>query len=185
MASELEEAAEIAKDQIQEHLSTNHKERPKWVSRVGISTMIMALLIAIGALLAGYTADELMIERTEAIMELTEIQTNRLDIETLKSKHDILRALDQSIEPGELKTIAIFEDESKSLEKALEEESTKFKHTLREHYNYAVGITLLSIALTLAGMCIIIENKKMWYISLGISVIGLCFLTVGCYHFFI
>ncbi len=179
MASEFEEAAEVAQDLIKEKLSEESEELSQWMNHVALSTMVMALLVAIGVLLAGFSADDLMIERTEEILEKSSLESDRLDIEVLKSKHAVLLALDKVPDPEEIERIRTNQKEMEELNAKLETEQSKFENTLFEHQLQAIGVTLLSIALTLSGMAVIVKRKNIWKTGLVFGVIGTIFLVWG------
>jgi hypothetical protein len=92
MSSELGETAEAARELIVEEMQEK-TETAEWVRKVALSAIVMALISAIGALLAGITANESLMERTEEILEVSRLESDRLHVEVLRSKHDVLRAL--------------------------------------------------------------------------------------------
>ena len=67
--------------------------------------MIMALFSAVGSLLAGVTANDILVDRTMEILEVSRLESDRVSIELLESKHQILTAMDQSVDPSEIEKI--------------------------------------------------------------------------------
>ena len=183
--AELEETAEFAKDLIREELlKDGEEEKYRWFDKVGLSATIMALLVAVGALLASYTSDELMIERTEEILEISYMEADRIDIELLKTKHAILLSLGESVDNLEIEKINKYQDEIEQFKSDTENEESKFVQTFFENKVFAIGVTLLSIALTLSGMSMISKSKKIWIVGLGFGLIGASFIGVGIYQMF-
>ncbi len=66
--------------------------------------------------LAGMTAHQALIERTEEIIELNIMEGDRIYMETLRSKHEILTALGESPDQAEIEAIEAFEKEMQELE---------------------------------------------------------------------
>ena len=80
MVSEFEETAKAAHDLIKEELLEEAGEgKSQWIDWVSISTMVMALLAALGALLSGITANEMMVDRTKEILEFAQMETDRIE----------------------------------------------------------------------------------------------------------
>ncbi len=99
MTSEIEEATEVAHALIKEEVQEENKdEKSQWIGLVSLSAMVMALLSALGALLAAVAANELMVERTKEILEISHLEADRIDIELLKSKHAILASLGEVLD---------------------------------------------------------------------------------------
>ena len=92
--SELIEIAETAQDAVIEAVELKQVggEQPEWHRQVAFTTMIMALLAAFGGMLAAITASDALLDRTKEIIELSYLEGDRIYLETLKSKHEILTA---------------------------------------------------------------------------------------------
>ena len=70
--TEIEESAEAAHDLIREKLlRKNDEDGSRWTGWIILSTMALALLSALAALLAGFTANEAVLERTKEILEVS------------------------------------------------------------------------------------------------------------------
>ncbi len=183
MVSEFEEAPEAAQDSIKEKFMKEvEEEMSQWIGWVGISTVVMALLTAVGAFLAGFTANELMIERTKEVLEVSHLEANCIEIEVLKSKHAILTSLGESLDNSEIEKIRKYQDELEELETEVESEESKVRITLFEHELFAIGITLLSVGITLSGVSVVARRKKIWAVGLMFGVIGTSFLGIGIYR---
>ena len=148
---------------------------------VDLSTMVMALLSAVGALLAVFTANQLMIERTREVLEISRLEADCINIELLKSKHAILMSLGESLDNSEIEKIRKYQDKIDKLETDVESEEAKVQRGIFEHELFAIGVTLLSIAITLRAMSVVVKHKKIWVVGLVVGVIGASFLGIGIY----
>lgn len=182
MASEFEETAEAAHDQIKEKsLKEGGEEKPQWIDWVAISTMAMAIFTALGALLAGITANEMMVNRTKEILEFAQMETDRIEIELLKSKHEILTSLGVTVDDSEIERIRKNKREFEEMKADVEAVESEARKRIYEHELFAIGATLLSIAITLCGVSVVVMQKKIWAIGLVVSVIGVGFIGMGIY----
>jgi hypothetical protein len=183
MASEFEEAAETARDIIKEEsLKEVEKEEPQWIGWVALSTLVMALLSALGSLTAGITANDLIIERSKEILDLSHISADRVDIQVLKSKHAILTSMGETVDSSEIEKIRNYEDEMEKAGADAAVEESQFQRAFFEHELFAMGVTMLSISITLSGISVVTRRKRAWMVGLVFAVIGTSFLGIGVYR---
>jgi hypothetical protein len=177
--SELTEMVETAQDAVTEAVESKEvgEEEPRWHNRVALTTLVMALLAALGALLAGTTANEALLDRTEEIIEMSRLKGDRLQAETLKSKHEILLALGETPDQAEMERVEAFETEMRELEAEGAREEALTLSSTSAHQVFAIGVTLLSLGITLGGMAVVVERKLLWYVGLLFGALGV--LTVG------
>lgn len=178
MPSEFEESVEVAHELIREEVS---RKTSRWIEWVAISTMVMALFSALGALLAASTSNELMIKRTKEILEVSQLNADRTDIEILKSKHVLLESLGKKPEASDVERIKNYSYEIRDLKTDAESKERQITLTLYEHELFGIGVTLLSIAITLSGMAVVIKEKKIWFVGLMFAALGTSFLGAGLF----
>ena len=176
MSSEFEEPAALARDLVLEETPSHDLEWIKWAA---LSSMIMALFAATGALFASITANESLMERTKEILEVSYLENDRLRIDLLRTKHEILQALGQSPREADLEEIRRLEAAIKVLDKQAASEETKIQLSEYTHEIFSIGITLLSIAITLSGMSIIAGHRFPWFFGLGFGGLGCIFVGYG------
>jgi hypothetical protein len=175
--SELPESVETAEDFITDVLETQEvgDGHPRWHKHVALTTLVLALLTALGAMLAGMSAHQAMIDRTQEIIEVNSFEGDRNYVETLKVKHEILTALGETPDQAEITTIAAIEEEMLELEiKTFGDESLVIT-TTKSHHIFAIAVALLSLGTALCGMSIIVNQKYLWGAGLLFGAIG----TVG------
>ena len=183
MASEFEESAETAYEPISGALGDTSKEkRPGWTSWVALSTMVIALFSAVGALLAGISANEALLERTQEILEVSKLEIDRLDVELLKSKHEILTSLGESPDLGEIERISEYEGEIEELKTVGAGDETRILTAINEHQLFAIAVTLFSLAITLSGFALIAKRRILWAVSLAVAAVGSALLGFGVYQ---
>ena len=172
--SEIPESVETAEDFITDAMDSQEvgDGHPRWHKHVALTTLIMALLTALGAMLAGMSSHQAMIERTQEIIEVNSLESDRIYVETLKSKHEILTTLGETPDQAEIKAIAAFEKELQELETQAAGEETLVLTDTRSHHIFAIAVTLLSLGTALCGMSIIVNQKFLWGAGLLFGAIG-------------
>ena len=183
--TEFEESAEAAHDLIREKLlRKNDEDGSRWMGWIILSTMALALFSALAALLAGFTANEAVLERTKEILEVSYYESDRLNIEVLKSKHEILASLGDTPKRAEIDRIRKYEDEMSKLELEVAKEELKTKDAMFEHELFAIGVTLFSIAITLSGMAMVAQRRMIWGVGLVFGLVGICVVAFGIFKMF-
>lgn len=182
MSSELEEVVETVHELIREELDQDHdRDIKSWINWVALSTMVMALLSAMGALLAANASTELMVERTNEILEVTRLQGDRIDVELLQSKHVILDSLGKAIDSSELEKIRKFQEEIQLLRAESQADEAMAQAAIFEHYLFEISVTFLSIGITLSGMSVITRKRHVWMVGLVFAFVGTSILGTGIY----
>jgi hypothetical protein len=178
---ELEGTAEHGHETIREHLAEGRHgpSSPRWFTYVALSTLLMALLSAFAALMAALSAHEALLERTQEIVDFVALETDRIEIEVLQSKHEILRQFDETPAESELARVEAYrEDVARLIEQTVDEESLAQAAT-HAHLVLAVAVTLLSIGITLGGMAIIANQRFLWIIGLVFGLAGAVGVVLG------
>ena len=183
MASEFEESAEIAHEPISDRLGDNSKEeRPAWTSWVALSTIVIALFSGVGALLAGITANEALLERTQEILDFSGLKIDRLDVELLKSKHEILTSLGESLDLDEIERISEYEEQIGELKTKRADDELRSQTFIKEHVLFAISVTLFSLAITLSGIALLAKRRILWAVSLAFAAVASGLLGFGVYQ---
>ncbi len=177
--SEVEEQLDHSIEEIEEIMEEeavdSNRGHEKWVSRVALSSTVMAVLAAIMALFATYASDEAFIEQSQDGTELAYYETKRLNYSLIKNKHDILLAMEKTIDQKEVEQLATYEEEIEELRKEFEREADLSLHLFATHDLFAIAVTMLQIAIAMGGISIIIRQQKIWSFSLIFGVLGIIF----------
>lgn len=182
MYEEVNELTQVTDDLIWETTEPEAKERAiSWSNQVAISTLVMALLSAVAALLAGFMANEALLERTNEIMEVSNVQGALLEIEMLKSKHDLLIVLGQQPDLAEMERVRQNEEKIEELTVEIRREENWVLGATQAHQILAVALTFLSIGISLSGMSLIVKRKWLWGMGLALGAIGLLLIGRGIF----
>ncbi len=172
--SEPGESTEMASDLIMETTKEDKEngEREIWHKQVAFSTLVMAGLTAIGALLAGITAHNALLERTKEIVEISILGGDRVNIEVLKAKHEILLSLGETPEESETDQIRAYEVEIEELKGDAAGEEAEILSANFSHLVFPIAVTLLAVGITVSGMSIIVEQEFLWIVGIVFGVVG-------------
>lgn len=179
--SEIGESTELIDELFMESVKADrakHKS-PGWHRQVALSSLVLALLTALGDLLAGVTGKEVLLERTQEIIELSRLEGDRVSVEVLKAKHEILVGLGQARNPGEIALVRAYEEQERELSRDARRE--EFQVQVVDHANnvLAIAVTVLSVGITLSGMAVVVEEKRLWLAGLIIGAGGVLALALG------
>lgn len=183
MPSEISKSAESVSESIVEHLKGG-AENTDWIKWVALSAMIMALFSAIGALLAGITANDSLMERTEEVLEVSRMANDELHVEVLRTKHEVLKSLGKVPDVSELVRIEMYESEANALQLAAEKKEALVVVSAYKHEIFALGVTLLAIAIALSGMAIVGGRKGIWHVGIVFGFLGCVTVGFGVVQYF-
>ncbi len=178
---ELESTSEHAHELIHEHAAASHADRssPGWFTQVALSTLVMALLSALAALLAAISAHESLLERTQEILDFVALDTERLEVEVLRSKHDVLRQLGEEPPVSEVSRVRNYEEEIVAMTKKTAADEEVVRTSTHAHVIFAIAVTLLSVGITLGGMAIISRKRFLWIVGLVFGAGGTLGVAIG------
>lgn len=167
-----ESAAEIALEDVDSSV-------PDWYRGVAFTILVLSVVTAVSALLAGMAAHETLLERTEEIIDLSIAQTDQLEIELLRTKHGIQTALDQPVSEAELEQISRFEAEQQLLEEEAAAAEDAAVEAASHHLLLAVAATIAAIAIAVTGLAPIVHQRWLWLAGTTIGVIATGLLAIG------
>ncbi len=184
---EIGDSAELANELIMESAKEDgegYERKPDWHGKLAAFTLVLALLTAVGALLAGITAHESLLDSSQESLDATIIEGDRVTIEILRAKHEILLSLGQTPDPAEVQRVEDYDAEIASLDTESEDEESAIATANSTHLILAVAVTLLSVGIAISGMAIIVDTRKLWFIGIGFGVVGTLGLIYGILKYF-
>ncbi len=167
---EMEVPTEGLHETIEERVeeAVEAKER-KGGMAIAISTALMAVFAAMASLLAGHHADEAVIEQIKASDKWAFYQAKGI-------KDEILSL---SSNPDKEARSARYKSEQAEIQ-AQAKESEEASHVHLEHHAVlARAVTMFQIAIAISAIAILTKKRLLWFISLGISCIGIFFFITG------
>ncbi len=154
-------------------------EEPAWIRWASVSTMVMALFSAAAGLMAGKAANEAIIGREEEIVEIIDLDRAELEHEVLLNRTLVLESMGRVPEPSLLRRIEADAEAIQEYQARASQDRAESTAALDTHELFAVGTTVLSMAITLTAMAVIVRRKAVWYVGVGIAAAGAAILAYG------
>ena len=162
--------------------STKGGVHPGWHKRAALSTLLMAVLATIGALLSGSTSAEAIMDRTQEIIEISILEGEEVEVAVLRAKHEILANLGEIPDPAELEEINAYEAQINELEKEAAVQEERIQFLSFPSLIFGVSVAILSIGITLVGMAVVIDMKILWYAGIVLGIVGAFGIGIGIYR---
>ena len=174
------EEIEVPTEHLHEHLEHSVEEsREKWIMGVALSSAFLAAFAAVASLMAGFHANEAMLERIKASDNWAFYQAKGIKSAILSTKLDLLTALHHKVSPEDKDKIEQYKgDQDKISEEAKEEEKSSGEH-LEHHEALAHSVTLFQVAIAVGAISALARRKIFWYVSMGFGGIGILFFIQG------
>lgn len=174
--TEHSESAEIAAELALEDISEGV---PSWYRGVAFTILVLSVVTALSALLAGMTAHETLLDRTEEIIDISVAETDQLTIEVLRSKHDIQATLGQPVDADEIEEIERMEAEAELYEEAAVEAEADALGAASNHLLLAIAATIAAIAIAVTGLAPIVFQRWLWIVGILIGGVATVILVIG------
>lgn len=178
--SEYGESAEVAAELA---LEESGGEEPSWFRGVAFTTLVFSIAAAAAALVAGITAHEALLDRTEEIVDLTTAEAELVTIAVLEAKHDVLLTLGETPDPAEVAQVEAYQQDVARLQEeseALEQETVE---TGSIHLAAAVAATLFAVAIAVTGLSAIVRRRWLWAAGAALGGVGAVAFVVATARF--
>ena len=156
-----ENFAEIVEVAVEEtaHELRGHGALPRWIEWASLSTMIMALIAAVGGFLEGSTGDEAVADRQKQIADL--IERNRMEVrsELLLNRVTVIEASGKPVDPSLLAEAQAAQQAANQSSERASGEVAESRAMFQTDGLFAIGATILSLAITLTGMAVIVRQQ--------------------------
>ncbi len=179
--TEYSESAEIAAELSLEDVGQG---APPWFVGVAFTTLVLSMLTAAAALLAGITAHETLIDRTEEIIDLSRAESDRVTAEILTAKHETLAALGVSIDPEEVALVKAIDAESARLEAQGDVAEAAALSATNSHLIAAIAATILALSIAVTGLSAVVRQRWLWFAGGAVGLVACAPLAIVVAGFF-
>jgi hypothetical protein len=140
---------------------------------------VLSVVTALAALLAGMTAHETLLDRTEEIIDVSVPESDELTIEILHTKHDLQTALGVPVDQAELDELERLEAEAELYEEEATEAEASALDAASNHLLLALAATIAAIAIAVTGLAPIVFQRWLWIVGIVIGSVMTVVLVVG------
>lgn len=197
----MSEEIEVPLEKVQEKLIEDHHkahghaegtEVKDWTRFVALSTALLAVIAAIGALQSGLLVNEALVQKNEQIGKLTQAsdQWNYYQAEGLKAliyttaaqplppgspdiKYDAAQAKSYKAKQAAITAAA---KELFALSETARDESEKY---LSRHHIFAFSVSLCQVAIALSAIAALTRRKRVWIVGMVAGGAGTVLLLWG------
>lgn len=174
---------EIDTDKLQDQIAeAHHRAGERWISYIGLSAALFAVIAAISALRSGDLINEALIHQIKASDTWNEYQASRQKehlytvaadgIAESSSRHAARLAAYRS----EIAKEAVKEPALASKARSLEEDSAA---EVVRHHAFEYAVALLQVGIALGAVAALARSKPAWYVSLLSGLVGIFFFLRG------
>ena len=172
------EEQEVPTEHLHEH--TEHAAKhsgERWTLGVALSSALLAALAAVASLQAGHHANEAMVSQIKAANEWSFFQSKSIKESQLKSKLDILEALDKPVASADKSKVGEYETEKGKIQHEAEAKEKEAQHELQTHQIFARSVTLFQIAISIGAISALTKRRRFWLVSLACGAVGLVYFA--------
>ena len=193
------EEPEIETNELRESVHAAHAghdaqgDTPGWIRSVSLSTAILAVFAAVGALQAGSLVNEAMMSQIKSSDTWNEYQASRQKSHMYTIGRNTVLDLSPSqlggsmaMESGLVKrareyNAQISKEEGKAKElsakaKGLEAES---EHKMHRHERFAYEVAMMQVAIALGAVSALTKVKSVWLLSMALGAVGIVLFVLG------
>jgi|SRR5581483_7752397 len=174
------EEIEVPTEHLHEHMEhTAEESGQKWVLGVALSSAFLAAFAAVAALMAGFHANEAMIDRIKSSDQWAFYQAKGIKSAVLSTKLELLKSFKKSVSQQDEEKIKQYkEDQDKISEEAKKDDEDSENH-LKHHESLAHSVTLFQVAIAMGAISALTRRKPFWFVSLGFGGIGVVLFVMG------
>lgn len=174
------EEIEVPTEHLHEHIEHEVEESgEKWILGVALSSAFLAALAAVSSLMAGFHANEAMMDRIKSSDQWNYYQAKGIKSAVLSTKIELLKSFKKSVsEQDEQKIEQYKEDQDKISVDAKKFEDDSEDH-LKHHETLAHSVTLFQVATPVGAIAALTRRKIFWFVSMGFGAVGLVFFVMG------
>ena len=176
MSDEIEVPTEHAHEAI--HEQAEHS-RERWILFVAVSTALLAVLAAVGALQAGHQENESMIAQLQSSDQWAYYQAKGIKAAVLGSKIELLKAAGKEPSKADEEKLQSYSEDQKEIDKKARELQAESEQHLAVHNTLAKSVTAFQIAIAVSAIAVLTKKKMLWYGGLALGVVGIFWLASG------
>jgi hypothetical protein len=176
-------------EEAQEH--GEHAGSARWLTWLSLSTAIIAVLAAIAALESGSFANDAIVQKNDAVLHQSKAddawayyQSNGVEaavyaIQAEETSKPELAARWRREGEREMTERAEIRKRAEEEDRRVAEVDAESERSLHVHHQFAKGVTIFQVAIALSAIAALTRRKPMWWVSLGLGVVGAAFFVIG------
>jgi Domain of unknown function (DUF4337) len=172
------EALKEMKEELSEARAEERQDRQA-LNLIGLSTAIFSTLAAIAAMQGGYFANEGMLAQIKASNQWSLYQAKSTKHHIEESNVLLLQALLKPVPAKTATELSKLTKDQQEIQKEARKLQSESEQNLQHHELFARSVTALQVAISMGAIAALTKKRSIWYVGLGIAVIGMGFMIVG------
>jgi hypothetical protein len=144
-----------------------------------VSSAILAVCAAITALLASHHSDEAILEQMRATDTWSFYQAKSVKLEILSGNIEQATSDGKLIAPERMAKVEEYKKEMVKIKAEGQEMEDSSAAHMVHHVSLARGVTAFQIAIAMGAIAVLARRPRLWFVSLGLGLLGLVFMIVG------
>ncbi|MDJ0630421.1 MAG: DUF4337 family protein [Rhodobacter sp.] len=157
-----------------------HEGAAPWVDHAALGAMVASLFSVVGAVLAGISANEAIVDRQEQIADLLISGQAVLENEILGLLSTTAPGDASPPEPVLAERLDTHPNAAAHAA-ALKQESAS---VLQVHERLAIGVAVMSASITLSGMAVLVRRRSLWWGAVAMATSAAAVIVWGAVDFF-
>ncbi len=186
-------------ESVTESLDEREHKRDEWNIRVALTTSILAVLAALSNLESEQKTSEAILLKNSAIFYQAKssdqwsfyqakkiklhMSENQLMLENvMKAPSGDLLKLSGLVEKYK-KQVQGIRKGAAEFERKRDELNAESEKALKHHHSFAVSVVCFQVSIVLSSMAVMLRRSMLWYVSIGLGVLGLTIFSNGYFLF--
>lgn len=155
-------------------------ERQKsWMSRVAVSTSVMAALAAISSSMATGNLNQAMLQQIREADQWSFYQAKSVKESVLESRLETAATLNAPVTDADRAKLARYGQEKETIKKDAQECGKLGQRYMHRYTHTSRAATAAQIGIALAAVALLLRKNVYWALSLIAGVVGAAFFVVG------
>jgi len=155
------------------------QETKRFMSRVAVTTAILATLASVASMFSTSHLNQAMLDQIKSADQWAFFQAKGVKSAVLESKMELVRELGKEAVPADVERAARYKREQEEIKtEAAGREASADQHRTK-HVTLGRASTAFQVAIALAAIALLVRKPMLWYLSMGLGLVGSVFFVMG------
>ncbi len=150
-----------------------------WMSRVAVTTAILATLASIASMFSSNHLNEAMIDQIQASNQWNYFQAKGVKAAVLEGRMETLPALGKQITPDDTARAERYKKEQEEISNNAKLKQASCDDHRRRYRTLGRAATAFQIGIAIAAVALLMRKNWFWFLSMIVGTIGMVFFVLG------
>jgi hypothetical protein len=179
-------------EEAREHAEGHHAEGPRWTLYLSLSTAIIAVFAAVGALQSGHYESHALLAKNEAILAQAKATDEWAWFQAKGMKAAMYEAQAEAAAGNEavVKRLEGQRDKYKHEQDELQKKADELEHEVKlkgeegerffaVHHQFALAVTIFQVSIALSAIAALTRRRPLWFVSMLVGASGIFYFLKG------